>query len=163
LENERPTSCFLKLVAIKAQISLCNCHWASVKPTKFPSSIEKKRSNNRITPCRTFLTEKGESAWPRGRRPLGQARAWALVVPLDRCARAGENKRGTGIEGQAWQEHSRRCQRGKKSKGPLISKISISEANRRRGPGTREKVSLRRINLEGNTHSQESNASQLPV
>jgi hypothetical protein len=28
---------------------------------------------------------------------------------------------------------------------------------------TREKVSLRRINLEGNTHVQESNASQLPV
>jgi hypothetical protein len=37
------------------------------------------------------------------------------------------------------------------------------EANRRRGPGTREKVSLRRINLEGNTHVQESNESQLPV
>jgi hypothetical protein len=31
------------------------------------------------------------------------------------------------------------------------------------GPGTREKVSLRRINLEGNTHAQESNASQLSV
>jgi hypothetical protein len=31
------------------------------------------------------------------------------------------------------------------------------------GPGTREKVSLRRINLEGNTHAQEISASQLPV
>jgi hypothetical protein len=31
------------------------------------------------------------------------------------------------------------------------------------GPGTREKVSSRRINLEGNTHTQESNVSQLPV
>jgi hypothetical protein len=31
------------------------------------------------------------------------------------------------------------------------------------GLGTREKVSSRRINLEGNTHAQESNASQLPV
>jgi hypothetical protein len=30
-------------------------------------------------------------------------------------------------------------------------------------PGTREKVSSRRINLEDNTHAQESNASQLPV
>jgi hypothetical protein len=30
-------------------------------------------------------------------------------------------------------------------------------------PETREKVSLRRINLEGNTHVQESNASQLTV
>jgi hypothetical protein len=38
-----------------------------------------------------------------------------------------------------------------------------TEANRRRGPGTREKVSLRRINLEGNTHAQEINVSQLPV
>jgi hypothetical protein len=28
---------------------------------------------------------------------------------------------------------------------------------------TREKVSSRRINLEGNTHAQESNVSQLPV
>jgi hypothetical protein len=38
-----------------------------------------------------------------------------------------------------------------------------SLANRRRGPGTREKVSLRRINLEDNTHVQEINVSQLPV
>jgi hypothetical protein len=30
-------------------------------------------------------------------------------------------------------------------------------------PGTREKLSLRRINLEGNTHVQEINACQLPV
>jgi hypothetical protein len=30
-------------------------------------------------------------------------------------------------------------------------------------PGTREKVSSGRINLEGKTHAQESNASQLPV
>jgi hypothetical protein len=41
--------------------------------------------------------------------------------------------------------------------------IKATEANRRSGPGTREKVSSRRINLEGNTHVQESNASQLPV
>jgi hypothetical protein len=33
----------------------------------------------------------------------------------------------------------------------------------RRGPGTREKVSSRRINLEGNIHAQEINVSQLPV
>jgi hypothetical protein len=38
-----------------------------------------------------------------------------------------------------------------------------TNANRRRGPGTREKVSLRRINLEGNTHVEEINGSQLPV
>jgi hypothetical protein len=38
----------------------------------------------------------------------------------------------------------------------------MTEANRRE-PGTREKVSSRRINLEDNTHAQESNASQLPV
>jgi hypothetical protein len=41
--------------------------------------------------------------------------------------------------------------------------FKATEANRRRGPGTREKVSSRRINLEGNTHAQEINASQLPV
>jgi hypothetical protein len=35
--------------------------------------------------------------------------------------------------------------------------------NRRKGSGAREKVSLRRINLEGNTYVQESNASKLPV
>jgi hypothetical protein len=29
--------------------------------------------------------------------------------------------------------------------------------------GTREKVRSKRINLEGNTHAQEINASQLPV
>jgi hypothetical protein len=41
--------------------------------------------------------------------------------------------------------------------------LKTAEANRRRGPGTREKVSSRRINLEGNTHAQEINARQLPV
>jgi hypothetical protein len=30
--------------------------------------------------------------------------------------------------------------------------LKATEANRRRGPGTREKVRSRRINLEGNTH-----------
>jgi hypothetical protein len=30
-------------------------------------------------------------------------------------------------------------------------------------PGTREKVRSKRINLEGNTHAQETNVSQLPV
>jgi hypothetical protein len=41
--------------------------------------------------------------------------------------------------------------------------FKATEANRRRGPGIREKVSSRRINLEGNTHVQEINASELPV
>jgi hypothetical protein len=41
--------------------------------------------------------------------------------------------------------------------------LKATGANRTRGPGTREKVSSRRINLEGNTHAQEINASQLPV
>jgi hypothetical protein len=41
--------------------------------------------------------------------------------------------------------------------------LKATEANRKRGPGTREKVRSRRINLEGNTHAQEINASQLPV
>jgi hypothetical protein len=38
-----------------------------------------------------------------------------------------------------------------------------TEANRRRGPATKEKVRSKRINLEGNTHAQEINVSQLPV
>jgi hypothetical protein len=37
------------------------------------------------------------------------------------------------------------------------------EANRKRRPGTREKVRLKRINLEGDTHAQEINVSQCPV
>jgi hypothetical protein len=41
--------------------------------------------------------------------------------------------------------------------------FKVTEDNRRRGPGTRDKVSSRRINLEGNTHAQESNVSKLPV
>jgi hypothetical protein len=41
--------------------------------------------------------------------------------------------------------------------------LNATEGNRRRGPGTREKVRSRRINLEGNIHAQEINVSQLPV
>ena len=41
--------------------------------------------------------------------------------------------------------------------------LKATEVNRRRGPGTREKVRSRRINLEGDTHAQEINVSQLPV
>jgi hypothetical protein len=41
--------------------------------------------------------------------------------------------------------------------------LTATEANRRRGPGTREKVISKRSNLEGNTHAQEINVSQLPV
>jgi hypothetical protein len=41
--------------------------------------------------------------------------------------------------------------------------LKATEANRKRGPGTREKVRSKRINLEGNTHAQEINVSQRPV
>jgi hypothetical protein len=41
--------------------------------------------------------------------------------------------------------------------------VKVTEANRRRGPGTTEKVSSGRINLESNTYVQESNVSKLPV
>jgi hypothetical protein len=44
-----------------------------------------------------------------------------------------------------------------------LASICCPEANRKRGPGTREKVRSKRINLEGNTHSQEINVSQCPV
>jgi hypothetical protein len=41
--------------------------------------------------------------------------------------------------------------------------LKATEANRKRGTGTREKVRSKRINLEDNTHAQEINVSQLPV
>jgi hypothetical protein len=41
--------------------------------------------------------------------------------------------------------------------------LKATEANRKRGSGTREKVRSKRINLEGNTHAQEIDVSQLPV
>jgi hypothetical protein len=45
----------------------------------------------------------------------------------------------------------------------MHANVAMTEANRRRGPGTKEKVSLRRINLECNTYVQEHNASKLLV
>jgi hypothetical protein len=45
----------------------------------------------------------------------------------------------------------------------LLKKIVLTEANRKRGTGTREKVRSKRINLEGNTQAQEINVSQCPV
>jgi hypothetical protein len=45
----------------------------------------------------------------------------------------------------------------------LMQNFKVTEANRRMGPGTREKVSSRRINLECNTYVHESNAKNLPV
>jgi hypothetical protein len=41
--------------------------------------------------------------------------------------------------------------------------LKATVANRKRGPGTREKGRSKRINLEGNTHAQEINVSQCPV
>jgi hypothetical protein len=41
--------------------------------------------------------------------------------------------------------------------------LKVTEANRRKGPGTREKVSVRRVNLECNTYVQENNARSLLV
>jgi hypothetical protein len=52
------------------------------------------------------------------------------------------------------------CPQRKETKADTLK---ATEANRRRGPGTREKVRSRTINLEGNTHAQEINVSQLPV
>jgi uncharacterized protein YbaR (Trm112 family) len=44
-----------------------------------------------------------------------------------------------------------------------VDTLKATEANRKRGSGTREKVRSKRINLEGNTLAQEINVSQLPV
>jgi hypothetical protein len=41
--------------------------------------------------------------------------------------------------------------------------LQATEANRRSGPGTTEKIRSKRINLKGNTHAQEINVSKLPV
>jgi hypothetical protein len=46
---------------------------------------------------------------------------------------------------------------------PQCRETNADTLRQRPRPGTREKVSSRRINLEGNTHVQEINASQLPV
>jgi 50S ribosomal subunit-associated GTPase HflX len=49
-------------------------------------------------------------------------------------------------------------------KTSILSKadtLKATEANRKRGPGTREEVRSKRINLEGYTHAQEINVSQL--
>jgi hypothetical protein len=43
------------------------------------------------------------------------------------------------------------------------TKADTLKANKKRAPGTREKVRSKRINLEGNTHAQEINVSQFPV
>jgi hypothetical protein len=53
-----------------------------------------------------------------------------------------------------------RCPQCRESK---VDNLKATETNRRRGPGTTEKVRSRRINLEGNTHAQEINVFQLPV
>jgi hypothetical protein len=52
------------------------------------------------------------------------------------------------------------CPQGRETKADTLK---ATEANRRKGPGTREKARSKRINLEGNTHAQEINVSQLPV
>jgi hypothetical protein len=49
------------------------------------------------------------------------------------------------------------------SLGNIERSCQERKKDRRRGPGTREKIRSKRINLEGNTHAQEINVSQLPV
>jgi hypothetical protein len=43
----------------------------------------------------------------------------------------------------------------------LADTLKATEANKKREPGTKEKVRSKRINLEGNTQAQEINVSQL--
>jgi hypothetical protein len=52
---------------------------------------------------------------------------------------------------------------GRKGNEKKADTLKATEANRKRGTGTREKVRSKRINLDGNTHTQEINVSQLPV
>jgi hypothetical protein len=44
-----------------------------------------------------------------------------------------------------------------------MQNLKVTEANRRRGLGNREKVNSKRINLECNTYVQDSNVRNLPV
>jgi hypothetical protein len=44
-----------------------------------------------------------------------------------------------------------------------VDTLKAIEANRKRGPGTREKDKSKTIHLEGNTHAQEIKVSQLLV
>jgi hypothetical protein len=62
---------------------------------------------------------------------------------------------------QALYAHMNNKRKMKKKK--KADTLKTTEANRRRGPGTREKVRSKRINLEGNTHAQEINVSQLSI
>jgi hypothetical protein len=50
------------------------------------------------------------------------------------------------------------CPQRKETKADTLK---ATEANRRWGPGTSEKVRSRKINLEGNTHAQEINVNSL--
>jgi hypothetical protein len=52
------------------------------------------------------------------------------------------------------------CPYHRETKGDTLK---ATETNKKRGPGTREKVRSKRIHIEGNTHAQEINLSQLPV
>jgi hypothetical protein len=49
-----------------------------------------------------------------------------------------------------WKLASIRCPQHRETKADTLK---ATEANRRRGPGTREKVRSKRINLEGNTQA----------
>jgi hypothetical protein len=74
--------------------------------------------------------------------------------------KARAHKRGVRIDKIPKKLASICCPQRRETKADTLK---ATEGNRRRGPGTREKIRSKRINLEGNTPAQEINVSQLPV
>jgi hypothetical protein len=80
-------------------------------------------------------------------------------LDFDHVIKARAHKEGVRIGKTPEKLASICCPQRRETKADTLK---ATEANRR-GPGTREKVRLKRINLEGNTHTQEINVSQCPV
>jgi hypothetical protein len=74
--------------------------------------------------------------------------------------KARAHKRGVKIGKTPKKLASMCCPQCRETKADILK---ATEANRRKGSGTRRKVRSKRINLEGNTYAQEINVSQLPV
>jgi hypothetical protein len=83
-----------------------------------------------------------------------------MVLDFEHMIKARAHKGGVRIGKTPKKLASICCPQRRETKSDTLK---ATEANRRRGPGTREKVRSKRINLEGNTHAQEINVSQLPV
>jgi hypothetical protein len=89
-----------------------------------------------------------------------RSRANTRGLDFDHMIKARAHKGGVRIAKTPKKLDSFCCPQHRETKADTLK---ATVANRRRGPGTREKVKSKRINLEGNTHAQEINVSQPPV